>query len=178
MNSWVVCPAMIGVDSASQKGTETPHCVISVHLDLLQENVKKKTLTNNRPPKKGWEDDLSEHLSLVVFFGGNLQTGCFSTRRTQNPDLVSFLKLQMSTAFRIFGIMAYFSPTSKPFGWWAKVFWRVPSRTLSQESFFGGSLERGATWSFRSFLYDTDTTGETKILQSTTSETLHPGRLT
>lgn len=43
MNSWAVCLAMIGVDSASQKGTETPHCVISVHLDLLQEiNFQKK----------------------------------------------------------------------------------------------------------------------------------------
>ena len=179
MNSWAVCLAMIGVDSASQKGTETPHCVISVHLDLLQEiNFQKKKLTKNRPPKKGWEDDLSENWSLVVFFGGSLQTGCLSTRGTQNPDMVSLLKLQMSTVFRIFGIMFFFSPTSKPFGWWAKVFWRVPSRTLSQESVFGGSLERGATWSFRSFLYDTDTTWGRKFVQSTTSETFHPGRLT
>ena len=88
MNSWAVCLAMIGVDSASQKGTETPHCVISVHLDLLQEiNFQKKKLTKNRPPKKGWEDDLSENWSLVVFFGGSLQTGCLSTRGTQNPDI-------------------------------------------------------------------------------------------
>lgn len=142
MNSWAVCLAMIGVDSASQKGTETPHCVISVHLDLLQEiNFQKKKLTKNRPPKKGWEDDLSENWSLVVFFGGSLQTGCLSTRGTQNPDMVSLLKLQMSTVFRIFGIMAYFF-THKQTIW---LMGQSILKALSQESVFGGSLERGAT---------------------------------
>ena len=54
MNSWAVCLAMIGVDSASQKGTETPHCVISVHLDLLQEiNFQKKKTHEKSTSQEG-----------------------------------------------------------------------------------------------------------------------------
>lgn len=148
MNSWAVCLAMIGVDSASQKGTETPHCVISVHLDLLQEiNFQKKNSRKIDLPRRVGKMIYQKIGVWWSFFGEAYKRGVFQHEGPKIQIWFPFWNYRCQRCSGYLGSWPIFSPTSKPFGWWAKVFWRPSAKS----QFLGEVWNVGQLEAFEAF---------------------------
>lgn len=163
MNSWVVCPAMIGVDSASQKGAETPHCVISVHLDLLQEINFLKKMHEKSTSQEGLGRWFIRKLEFGGLFGGKLTNGVsFNTKDPKSRSGFLFEITDVNSVPDIWDHGLFF--THKQTIWLMdQSILKGPIPGPSAKSlvcFFWEVWSLGQLEVFEISQYDTDTTGE------------------